>query len=373
LITPFVMALEFHGSDNLRMRLVLSTLTGIPIRVKGIREDEMERPGLSPAEVGLLRLLEKVTDGTKIEINETGTSLRFRPGILVGSPPYEGPMVHDCSVADRTMTYFAEVLLMLAPFVRSPLQVVLRGSSEGKREDITVDSLMNIGVPLLRKLTGVDVALQLVRRGMFPKGGGEIKLVTKNVLTIAGFKAIDLVEPGRVKRIRGVAFSSRVSPMFVNTMVDVTRGVLNDFTADVYIYTDHEKGKRGSDEPGFGMTLVAESDSHCLVGADCTSTPPAKDPEEVAKSCLNLFLEEISYGGCVDTSFQGLLILMMALAEEDISRARIGRLSTHSVSLLRDIRQFTGVMFKIRPDRKTETVLLSCVGSRLGNVAKVRF
>ena len=63
--------LRFKGSAHLRQRLLLSTLTGRGIRVDDIRADD-QSPGLRDYEASLLRLLEKVTNGCVIEINETG-------------------------------------------------------------------------------------------------------------------------------------------------------------------------------------------------------------------------------------------------------------------------------------------------------------
>ena len=42
-----------------------------------------------------------------------------------------------------------------------------------------------------------------------------------------------------MKRIRGVAFATRVSPQMCNRLVDGARGVLNPLLSDVYIFTDH--------------------------------------------------------------------------------------------------------------------------------------
>ena len=42
-----------------------------------------------------------------------------------------------------------------------------------------------------------------------------------------------------VKRVRGVAFATRVSPQMCNRLVDGARGVLNALLSDVYIFTDH--------------------------------------------------------------------------------------------------------------------------------------
>ena len=66
---------------------------------------------------------------------------------------------------------------------------------------------------------------QVVRRGAAPLGGGEVLVRLPVVRQLAPVSATD---EGMVKRIRGVAFSTRVSPQCSNRMVDGARGVLND-------------------------------------------------------------------------------------------------------------------------------------------------
>lgn len=68
---PLLGMLKFRGSQHFRHRLVCATLSGKPIRIEGIRERD-QNPGLRDYEACLLRLIEKVTDGCVIEINETG-------------------------------------------------------------------------------------------------------------------------------------------------------------------------------------------------------------------------------------------------------------------------------------------------------------
>ena len=65
--------LRFAGSEHFRQRLVCSTLSGKAIRIDDIRAQD-QNPGLRDYEASLLRLLEKVTNGCIIEINETGES-----------------------------------------------------------------------------------------------------------------------------------------------------------------------------------------------------------------------------------------------------------------------------------------------------------
>lgn len=84
--------LIYKGSNFFRQRLVLSVLSGKSVKINEIRALDDE-PGLKEFEVNLIRLLDKLTNGTVIELNETGTSLYFQPGLLHG-----GTIEHDCSL-----------------------------------------------------------------------------------------------------------------------------------------------------------------------------------------------------------------------------------------------------------------------------------
>lgn len=51
----------------------------------------------------------------------TGTVLFYQPGLLYG-----GSVEHDCSL-HRSVGYYLEALIMLAPFMKNPLRAVLKG------------------------------------------------------------------------------------------------------------------------------------------------------------------------------------------------------------------------------------------------------
>lgn len=84
--------LKMQGCANFRQRLVCATLSGRTIVIEEIRSED-EEPGLTDFEANFLRLLDAMTNGSHIEINETGTKLRYSPGFIVG-----GRIEHDCGV-----------------------------------------------------------------------------------------------------------------------------------------------------------------------------------------------------------------------------------------------------------------------------------
>ena len=241
---------EYNGCNFLRQRLVLSTLTSKPVKISKIRFKE-DDPGIRDFESSLLRLMDKITNGSKIEVNETGTDLSFLPGILSG-----GRVEHDCGT-EHSIGYFLEVLVALGPFCKNPLHATLTGVTNNQT-DPSVDLIKASVLPVLRKFVLDDEGLELkvVKRGAAPEGGGQVvfKCPVKRQL-----KPVQVVDQGKIKRIRGTAWAVRVSPSVPNRVVEATKGVLLKFIPDVYIYTDHFTGSKSGKSPGFGLTLSAET------------------------------------------------------------------------------------------------------------------
>nr|XP_005296848.2 RNA 3'-terminal phosphate cyclase-like protein isoform X2 [Chrysemys picta bellii] len=364
-------SLSYVGCNFLRQRLVLSTLSGRPVKIRKIRAKE-ENPGLRDFEASFIRLIDKVTNGSRIEINQTGTTLYYQPGLLYG-----GVLEHDCS-PHRSIGYYLESLLCLAPFMKHPLRIVLRGVTNDQ-VDPSVDVLKATALPLLKKfgIDGEGFELKITRRGMPPKGGGEVIFAcpVRKVL-----RPIQSTDPGKIKRIRGTAYSVRVSPQIANRIVDSARSILNKFIPDIYIYTDHMKGTSSGKSPGFGLSLVAETTNGTFLGAELASNPQGQGtavlPEELGLNCAKLLLEEIYRGGCVDSTNQSLVLLLMTLGQQDVSKVLLGPLSPYTIEFLRHLRSFFQIMFKIetKPSHEElqggEKVLMTCVGIGFANLSK---
>ncbi|XP_071494989.1 RNA 3'-terminal phosphate cyclase-like protein [Diadema antillarum] len=366
--------LRYEGCNFFRQRLVLSTLSGKPVCISKIRHKD-DDPGLKDFEASFIRLLDKITNGSYIEVNETGTQVRYQPGLLLG-----GSVEHDCNV-QRAIGYYLEALICLAPFVKKPIKAVLRGVTNDQ-VDPSVDVIKAVTFPLLRRF-GIDEGLELKinRRGAPPHGGGEVVFrcpVKRNL------RPLQLTKPGKVKRIRGVAYAMRVSPATPNRIVDAARGILNQFLPDIYIYTDHMKGPQSGKSPGFGLSLVAETTEGNFISVESASNKAGEEPstpEDLGKQTAMLLMEEIFRVGCVDSRHQSLALLLMALGQGDVSKITTGPLSPYTIQFLRHLRDFLQVMFKMEVipadaegdvEMRTggDKVLLTCVGSGFTNLSK---
>ncbi|KAF5279969.1 hypothetical protein FQA39_LY18190 [Lamprigera yunnana] len=366
--------LIYKGSSYLRQRLVLSVLSGKSVKINDIRSYD-DSPGLHEFEVNLIRLLDKVTNGTIIELNETGTSLFFQPGLLHG-----GSVQHDCCL-ERGIGYYLEVLVMLGLFCKVPLDVTLRGITNTCL-DPTVDHILNGFLSVLKRfiIDHEDLELKVMKRGMVPYGGGEIRFrcpISKQV------RPIQLLDAGMIKRIRGVAYAMRVSPSIANRMVDSAKGVLLNFIPDVYITTDQRKGPQSGSSPGYGIHLVAESTQGVFYIAEQMSQPPSEGqdllvPEDVGIKAAQCLLQQIYLGGCVDPAAQSLATLLMALSRNDVSKIMLGPLSDNTISFLRHLREFFGLTFHLeycvdedeKESRGSNKIHMTCVGIGYSNLNK---
>ncbi|CAO2818071.1 unnamed protein product [Amaranthus hypochondriacus] len=368
---------KLQGSQNLRLRLLLSTLSSTPILIDDIRSNHTI-PGLRPHEVSFLRLIETVCDDCTVEINETGTKLKYKPGIIMGGKH----LVHDCGLS-RSIGYFLEPLIVLALFGKKPLSIRLKGITNDSK-DPSVDTFRSTTLNIVKRF-GVPsdgLELKIENRGSPPLGGGEVVLSVPIVLS--SLTAVNWIDEGMVKRIRGVSFSTRVSAQFENTMIHSARGIFNPLLPDVHIFTDHKAGVQAGNSPGFGISLVAETTSGCYLSVDTAVSYPRKDiaeledeekvdlksSEDVGVEIASALLGEIEQGGVVDSTHQGLLFLLCALCPQDVSKIRVGKLSPNGINVLRLIRDFLGVKFAIKPDPSTGTVILKCVGCGLKNLSR---
>lgn len=82
------------------------------------------------------------------------------------------------------------------------------------------------------------LSIQIKKRGYSPLGGGIVQLTQQYAKKL---EACSLIEEGKIKKIRGIVTSAKVSPQLTTRVVDKLREIFNDYIPDVWINTDHYK------------------------------------------------------------------------------------------------------------------------------------
>jgi len=391
--------LKFSGHKHFAQRIVLSTLTGRPIRISQIRPNSPTNPGLAPHEVSFLRLLESITNGSAIEFSYTGTTLVYKPGLLTGSingyGAEAGVIRHELPEGCRRgVSWFLLPLCLLAPFSKAQVNIIFTGpgviTSATAAGDISVDTVRTAILPLYKQF-GIllNLELRIIRRscpGSNGAGGaGEVQLVFGHQVRLP--KTLHLLNGGRVKRIRGIAYATGVAAANNARMIEAARGVLNAYVPDTYIFSDvssapylpstdksNPKARRKIGV-GFGLSLVAESSTNCLFSADVVSpTSGGVPPEDIGRQCAFQLLEAISKGGCSSEAASTTMLTLMAMGSEDVGRIQLGKevAGTEStIALARDLQTFGASGWGLRdaPDKEDE-IIVTIVGKGVGNVGR---
>jgi len=335
--------LKFEGCNFFRQRLVYSLLSGRTVCFKEIRPLD-EDPGIKDHEAKMLSLLEKITNGTKIIINRTGTQVKFEPGLLQG-----GEVDLDCGTK-RCISYFLEPLVMLAPFCKSPLKASLKGVTNAP-DELSVDAIRATWLPVFNKFVLNDeiLGIKINARGFLPEGGGSVLFTSPVAKTL---RYVQRTTPGKICKIRGLAYTCKVNPSIASRMIDSAKEMMRGYLSDVYITVDQRKGVQGGLSPGFGIFLVAETTEGVFYHGEAMCNPKGSNelqlvPEDVGKKAAESLLSEIYRGGCLDSSAQALAATFMSLCDKDVSKFLFGPLSLYTVHALRYLKLFFEQTFMI--------------------------
>lgn len=393
--------LNFTGHRQLISRLILATLTGRPVRISQIRSSSTN-PGLTRHETNFIRLLDAATNGSQIQFSMTGTTLVYRPGLITGSAEglgaSGGVIRHEIpgECRRRGVSWWLIPLCILAPFSKGNMNVTFHGegciTAATNAGDVSADTVRTAILPLYKNF-GIErnIELRILKRSAAPAGGkgagGEVQLVFNHQVRLP--KTLHLLNPGRVKKIRGVAYCVEVSKSNNERMIFEARGILNKFVPDTYIFSDaspapliptNAKGSAGGAKVkgavGFGLSLVAESSTGCIYSADVCSPPEGGVPaDEIGKQCAYQLLEKISQGGCIESIAAPTVLMLMAMGTEDVGRVALGRdilASEELIQLARDAKVFGGSGWGFRDAGREdkEDIVVSVVGRGVGNVGR---
>jgi RNA 3'-terminal phosphate cyclase-like protein len=416
------------GAIQFRQRLCVSLLTHRRLLIRNIRSNNNTDTmimGLQAHEASFLKLIDSMTNGSVIEINATGTQLLFQPGILLG-----GEIAHACPVGTlsdkeiqarrqneqnnidtdvslqeltaRSIGWYIEGILPLAPFGKEPLRLTLTGITDGGESDWSCDYLRVAALPVLARFgigpslstsrlqpetndlldDNTRPTLRVVRRGAYPLGGGAVEFFCPVVRATLQHSVQDWTDPGKVKRIRGTAITCQlVSSSAAARVAYAAKGVCHRLLPDVWIHTDAhtQRNQHCGPSPSVRLVLAAETTTGVTYAAEVAlrnhgaslSQPRRELPEDLGVRGAVALLEEIRRGGCLDTDLQSLVLTFMSLCpEQDMCRVRTGPLSPAAVATLRLLQQALGVTFKVQADRESKTVLIAGIGIGYKNMAR---
>jgi len=193
------------GGQLVRMSCALSALTGRPIRLNNVRARRAP-PGLAPQHLAAVQAIAQLcnaeTEGLALRTQE----FTFRPGPIRG-----GDFRFDVGTAGSVTLVLQAVLpVALAAPDASTFHII--GGTDVKAAP-PFDYFRYVFLPLLQRL-GLDIRATLVRRGYYPRGGGEVEVRVQ-----PGRPApLALDSPGALQELAGIAHVANLPAHIVERM-----------------------------------------------------------------------------------------------------------------------------------------------------------
>jgi RNA 3'-phosphate cyclase len=230
------------GGQLVRTAVALAAVTGRRVSIDNIRS-RRARPGLAAQHMAAIGAVGAMC-GARVDGLALGsTALEFVPGPLHG-----GTFRIDIGTAG-SVTLVLQALLPAVIACGERATIVLRGGTD-VRAAPPLDYFREVTLELLRRF-GVKAELTLIRRGYFPRGGGEIALA----VSPSRLEPVDFGDAGAVQRVRGIAHVAHIDFGVARRMRDAFVAQFGNYAG---IAPELEMAALAADEAaGAGGAIVA--------------------------------------------------------------------------------------------------------------------
>lgn len=317
------------GGQILRTAVALSVLTKKPVEIDNIRAN---RPtsGIKPQHYVAMKSIEELCNGKSEGLEIGSFHLKFTPGGIKG-----GKYKFDIGTAGSISLVF-QACLLSAIKTREPIIMRVTGGTD-VRWSPSWDYFNNVFLKILQKM-GISVETQLIKRGYYPKGGGEAILTinpSKEIMPLHFGKQQDFSEVAGILNIANLPdhIGTRMKHVAIKTLLK------KNLKATIKIEETQ------SFSPGTGITLWAQSQD-AVIGS--TNLGEVGIPaEKIGEDAASQILQDMDAGATIDIhAFDQIIPYMVIAREKGPSLCIVREISSHAKTNMWLLKQFFDVEFK---------------------------
>lgn len=328
------------GGQIARMAVALAAVTGTPMRLVRIRA-KRPKPGLAAQHLTALRAVAALAGGDIEGLALGATEVTFRPG------PIEGGDFHFDIGTAGSITLLAQALLPVLVHARSASTARLAGGSD-VRGAPPLDYLRFVLQPLVARC-GVDARIELVRRGYYPRGGGEIVLAVRP----SKLRSPGRLVAGALRGVRAFVHTARLPAHVAARMRVAALSQLAGLPVEATVETHAE-----SFGPGGAIVLAADREG-TILGAARVAERGVR-AEALGESAGAELARDLALAVALDVHAADQLIVYLALACAAGGTASFttAEASAHTTTAIWLAEQFLPVRFSVQ--RRERCVEIGC-------------
>lgn len=318
------------GGQVLRTTLALSCILQRPVRIYNIRA-RRPNPGLQAQHLAVIRALKELTSA-KVEGFFLGSKeIEFYPNRIKS-------LYLDIDIKTAgSIGLLLQALIPVGVFSEEGVFLDIRGGTTGKFA-IPIEYYPAVIIPTLKKI-GVEVELEIIKRGYYPKGGGQVKV---KIFSKREFKLLDLIQQGNPREIQGISHAHM--ELKKKNVAERQKEILikmlsKDFSCPINIVCEYVDAQC----LGSGVVVWLKTDTEAILGADAIGEVK-KTAEEVGQEAGLKLIDEFRSGAVVDRHLADNLIIWLSFAG---GRFKTSQITLHTQTNIWLLEMILGIKFKV--------------------------
>jgi RNA 3'-terminal phosphate cyclase (ATP) len=322
------------GGQIVRTAVALSAVTGKPVRITRIRQGR-SKPGLAAQHARAITALAAISDARTSGATPGSSEIIFTPGEIRGGR-------HRVEIGTAgSVTLLMQCLLPALLRADGPSSLQIQGGTDVNWAP-TVDYFKNVFLPALSSF-GARVSLEVLQRGYYPRGQGEVLLEVEPAKLKASHLISMACDTAQIiqniqNTVQGVSHCSSLPEHVAARQADSAAEVLAqaDFSAQIY----REALRLPS--LGSGITLWSGCKGASSLGERGL---PA---EKVGRKAADELIMELRSPATVDVHLADQLIPYLALAGGSYT---VREISLHAMTNIWTVGHFLDAEFEIKEEK----------------------
>ncbi len=312
------------GGQILRTSIALSALTQKPVKIFNIRA-KRDNPGLRAQHLTSILAVGKICRAEMLGVELGSKKIEFIPGEIEGGH-------HSINIGTAgAITLVLQALMIPAMKAKKEVKIKVKGGTD-VRWSPPIDYLRYVTLPLLKKF-GYLGEIELIQRGYYPKGGGEV--LAK--ITPVKLRPINLMGPGKPLSLEGISHAhsdlekAKVARRQMRTVRSLLYNKLCQLNPELEVNIRQEYGQTPS--YGSGITLFLRTENSIL-GADSLGEK-GKSSEIVGQEAAKNLIQEINSQAPLDKYMGDQIIPYLALATGSVKASEVTQHTKTNISIVK--------------------------------------